>query len=112
MYLLILDGRAYPHDPRDRTRTPFTLVSALDAARGCGGATVARADGTPVVTGAGSDAGPLTYAPTGRKVYRRLTWRARERYEAEMAAHTKRVDDAWNDGRMASWLRGERITWN
>jgi hypothetical protein len=57
-----------------RDGTPLTLVGALEAVRGCGNVTVVRlgrGGWTDVVRRAGSDAGPLEHAPTGRAVRRR-----------------------------------------
>lgn len=72
MYVLYVDGYPHRYDPRDRTRTPFTLVSAMRAAYGCAGVHVARADGTMVVRNAGRAFTDLTHAPTGRVLRRRL----------------------------------------
>lgn len=71
MYVLRIDFNRYLSDPTDRTRTPFTLVSAMRAAYGCANAHVERADGTVVVAHAGRACSPLTHAPTGRTVTRR-----------------------------------------
>lgn len=71
MYVLRIDHLRYLSDPTDRTRTPFTLVSAMQAAYGCGNAHIERTDGTVVVAHAGRASSPLVHAPTGRKVTRR-----------------------------------------
>lgn len=70
MYILRIDHRRYAFDPTDRTRTPFTLVSAMRAAYGCANAHVEREDGTLVVAHAGRAFSPLRHAPSGR-VFRR-----------------------------------------
>lgn len=72
MYILRIDGHPHTFDPGDRTRTPFTLVSAMRAAYGCGNAHVERADGTRVVTEAGRAFSDLTHAPSGRR-FRRIS---------------------------------------
>ncbi len=71
MYILRIDHNRYASDPTDRTRTPFTLVSAMRAAYGCGNAHIERADGTVVVAHAGRAFSDLTHAPTGRTLRRR-----------------------------------------
>ncbi len=71
MYVLRIDYRRYLSDPTDRTRTPFTLITAVRAAYGCVNAHVERLDGTPVVLHAGRAFSPLTHAPTGRVLHRR-----------------------------------------
>jgi hypothetical protein len=71
VYLLRVDHIRYTFDPRDRTRTPFTLVTAMRAAYGCANAHVERVDGTPVVPHAGRAFSDLTHAPTGRQLRRR-----------------------------------------
>ncbi len=71
MYVLRIDHVRYLCDPTDRTRTPFTLVTATRAAYGCGNAHVERGDGTPVVAHAGRAFTPVTHAPTGRVLQRR-----------------------------------------
>lgn len=70
MYILRIDHRRYAFDPTDRTRTPFTLVTALRAAYGCGNAHIERADGTTVVAHAGRAYSDKVHAPTGRKLRR------------------------------------------
>ena len=70
MYILRIDHVRYVSDPRDRSNTPFTLVTAMRAAYGCGNAHIERADGTLVVAHAGRAFSPLTHAPTGRPIRR------------------------------------------
>ncbi len=64
MYILRIDHVRYASDPTDRT--PFTLVTALRTAYGCGNAHIERADGTTVVADAGRAFTPRVHAPTGR----------------------------------------------
>ncbi len=71
MYVLRIDCYRYLSDPADRTRTPFTLVSAMRTAYGCANAHVERLDGTVVVAHAGRAYTPITHAPTGRRLNRR-----------------------------------------
>ena len=71
MYLIRIDHLIYERKGGE----PFTLPEALAEVRGCGNAAVVRLDGTPVVLDAGSDAGPLTHAPTGRVIRRRRVYR-------------------------------------
>lgn len=66
MYILRIDHRGYAYDPTDRTRTPFTLATALRVALGCRNAHVERADGTTVVADAGRAYSDHVHAPTGR----------------------------------------------
>lgn len=70
-YLVQVDHRTFCR----RGGEPFSLVAALTEVRGVGNARVLRSDGTPVVTNAGSDCGPLVHTPTGRTVHRRKTRR-------------------------------------
>jgi hypothetical protein len=70
MYELQIDGRVYSCDPTDRARTPFTLVSAMRAAYGCGNAHVLRTDGAMVVRHAGRAFSDLTHEPSGTRVQR------------------------------------------
>lgn len=70
----------------DNDGQPLSLVECLHTVRGTGDAGVYRLDGTPVIAAyAGSDAGPLTYTPTGRTIHRRLTRAARRRQDAAIA---------------------------
>lgn len=68
MYLVQIDHIVY--------RTPVSLVEAMRSVYGCGNARILRADGTLAVTYAGSSV-EVMHAPTGRKVQRRGTRRAR-----------------------------------
>lgn len=70
MYILRIDHVRYTYDPTDRTKTPFTLVTAMRAAYGCGNAHIERADGTTVVAHAGRAYTDHTYGPTGRRLRR------------------------------------------
>ncbi len=67
MYILRIDTTCYESDPNDRNGAPFTLVSAMRAAYGCGNAHVKRTDGTVVVAHAGRAFSDLVHAPTGRR---------------------------------------------
>lgn len=71
MYILRIDHRRYASDPTDRTRTPFTLASAMRAAHGCRNAHIERVDGedfVTVVADAGRAYSDHVHAPTGRKL--------------------------------------------
>lgn len=56
----------------------YTLVDAMREVYGVGQARVLRMDFTPVVTNAGSSV-EVTYAPTGRRVPRRIARHLRHR---------------------------------
>lgn len=78
MHLIQIDHRVFD---AHRDGSPITLVAAMREVYGTGNARVLRADGTPVVTNAGSS-DAVTYAPTGRTVRRRMTWRANHAWHA------------------------------
>lgn len=77
MYLFRIDDRTYVR----RDGQPMSLTEAMAAVYGCGNAGVIRTDGTMVVERAGS-ASEVTYAPTGRRIVRGMTNRARRRWLA------------------------------
>lgn len=79
MYLYQIDHIVYGR------KTGLSLAAAVDAVRGCGNARVLRADGTVVLTSAGSTELPWIHAPSGRKIHHRMTQWARRRWEADMA---------------------------
>lgn len=77
MYRVQVDGIVYGR----KGGGTLSLVEAVGVVRGCAGARVLRADGTVVLTQAGSTELPWVYAPTGRQIRHRLTWRARRRWQ-------------------------------
>lgn len=83
MYLIELDGITY----EQKGGAPFTLPGALAEVYGCRGVRILRTDGTVVVDRAGSSV-ELVHVPTGRRIIRRLTARARRAWIADMAARS------------------------
>jgi hypothetical protein len=111
-YALQIDGRVYTVSPV--TREKYTLVSAMQEARGCGNCRVVRGDKggkwETVVLHAGSDS-QVRHEPTGRTIYRRpvrragvaATWAAflygSERRKAQLLAQL--ADDVEDAGVMS-----------
>lgn len=87
IYSLTIDG--YPRTVSPVTRQPYTLATALEEARGCGGAHIHRSENgggwKMIVRNAGSDTAVI-HEPTGRRIYRRLTrWSATRKFWAAIA---------------------------
>lgn len=83
MYGFTIDHRLFT---ATRDGRPLSLTDCLAAVHGTGNATVVRlADGATVVRRAGSST-EVEYAPTGRRITRRMTRWAREAWREQMRA--------------------------